>query len=85
VKDFVGDLRREHINQLLDEFRVEGVVALRQKFCDPHVTDQAKLADLFSQRGIPTLSLELDFTTPLGQYRTRVEAFLEMMALEEVG
>lgn len=85
VKDFVDDLRREHVGQLLDEFKVEGIVVLRQKFCDPHATDQAMLADLFSQRSIPTLSLELDFTTPLGQYRTRVEAFLEMMALEEVG
>ena len=34
--------------------------------------------------GIPVLKLELDYTVPIGQFRTRIEAFLEMIAIKQV-
>jgi benzoyl-CoA reductase/2-hydroxyglutaryl-CoA dehydratase subunit BcrC/BadD/HgdB len=40
--------------------------------------------DAFKEQGIKSLWLELDMVNPAGQYRTRIEAFLEMLELEVV-
>jgi len=42
------------------------------------------LIALLKERNIPSLFLEFDITTPIGQFRTRVEAFLEMLAMEVI-
>jgi len=70
--------RGQHLLELAREYRVAGVVFLRQKFCDPHGWEQPVLQTLFEDTGLPCLTLELDFTVPAGQYRTRIEAFLEL-------
>jgi benzoyl-CoA reductase/2-hydroxyglutaryl-CoA dehydratase subunit BcrC/BadD/HgdB len=44
----------------------------------------APLQTLFQEHGIPSLRLEVDTTMPVGQFRTRAEAFLEMLQLEAV-
>ena len=55
------------------------------KFCHPHQTDHAFFSDTFKEEGIPILFLEFDVTVPWGQFRTRVEAFLETLTgLEEL-
>jgi benzoyl-CoA reductase subunit C len=70
--------RGDYLLGLARQYEVEGVVFLRQKFCDPHGWEQPILQDLFQDAGLPTLSLELDFTVPGGQYSTRIEAFVEL-------
>jgi len=37
---------------------------------------------MFKENDIPTVTLEFDVTVPFGQFRTRVEAFIEMAELE---
>jgi len=37
---------------------------------------------VLKENGLPTLALEVDVTTPVGQFRTRLEAFLETLELE---
>lgn len=76
--DSANRRRGEYLLELAREYRAEGVVFLRQKFCDPHGWEQPVLQSLFEGAGLPCLSLELDFTVPAGQYRTRIEAFLEL-------
>ncbi len=39
---------------------------------------------MFKEINMPTLFLEFDMTIPWGQFRTRVEAFLEMLMFETV-
>jgi benzoyl-CoA reductase subunit C len=56
----------------------------QQKFCDPHEFDIPNLLKMFKENNIPTLVLEFDVTIPFGQFRTRIEAFLEMLELELV-
>jgi len=76
----IGPRRRPgYLLELAREYQVRGAVFLRQKFCDPHAWEIPVLQRLFQEQGIPTLALELDATIPEGQYRTRVEAFLEML------
>ena len=55
------------------------MVALIQKFCDPHGFDYHHVAQAFHQIGVPSLFLEVDNIVSVGQIKTRVQAFLEML------
>ncbi|UCC61354.1 MAG: 2-hydroxyacyl-CoA dehydratase [Dehalococcoidia bacterium] len=64
------------------DWNVQGALIYQQKFCDPHEFDTPHLQKMFKEHDIPTLTLEFDVTIPFGQFRTRIEAFLEMAGLE---
>jgi benzoyl-CoA reductase subunit C len=83
-KDLVERRRFQHVLQLAQDYQVQGVVFTHQKFCDPHEFDFPSLKARLEERGIPSLMLEFDATLPTGQFGTRLEAFLEMLALETV-
>ncbi len=69
------------IVRLLEARRVQGVVALYPKFADAYLAEYIGLAELFRARGLPALLLEDDGESGFsGQQRTRVEAFLEVLA-----
>ncbi|MBI4288325.1 MAG: 2-hydroxyacyl-CoA dehydratase [Chloroflexi bacterium] len=78
-KDIVERYRLPQIMRFIEEYRVQGVVYLLEKFCEPHGYDLPKLKALFEARGLPFILLEVDLTTPVGQFRTRVEAFLDII------
>jgi benzoyl-CoA reductase subunit C len=83
-KDWPGRNRFPHIMGLADEYRVDGVILIQQKFCDPHELDIPPLTWAFEEKGLKTLFLEFDVTVPIGQFQTRVEAFLEMIREEDL-
>ena len=76
------DDRGDRIMQHAKEWNVQGVLLYQQKFCDPHEFDIPTLQERFKELDIPVLVLEFDVTIPFGQFRTRIEAFLEMAELE---
>ena len=78
-KDWPVLTRLPHILQLIKEYKVDAVILMQQKFCDPHELDMPALKDSLEKNGIPNYFLEFDVTVPAGQFRTRVEAFLETM------
>jgi benzoyl-CoA reductase subunit C len=80
ASDFETRLNR--ILQHARDWEVQGVLLYQQKFCDPHEFDIPKLQKMFKENDIPSLVLEFDVTIPFGQFRTRIEAFLEMAELE---
>jgi benzoyl-CoA reductase subunit C len=82
LKDLVERDRFSFIMNLAKDYQIQGVFFLQQKFCDPHEFDNPPLVSLFKENQIPTLFLELDTTVPAGQFRTRIEAFLELLQLE---
>jgi benzoyl-CoA reductase subunit C len=84
TKDWEDRSRFSHILDLAGEFKVDGVILIQQKFCDPHECDMVPLKELLNDKGYPTLFLEFDVTVPVGQMRIRVEAFLEMLGVEEL-
>jgi benzoyl-CoA reductase subunit C len=84
VKDWEERTRFNHILKLAREWKVEGAIILQQKFCDPHETDMVPLRQFLNDNGVPNLMLEFDATTPLGPFRIRVEAFLEMIGSENL-
>jgi benzoyl-CoA reductase subunit C len=76
--------RLEYITSLARQWRVQGAIILLQKFCDPHGFDLPPVQQALRDMGVQTLFLESDVTLAAGQFRTRVEAFLETMQLEVV-
>lgn len=79
-KDWPERQRFAHIANLVKDFNVEGTILMQQKFCDPHELDMPALRDFFEKElDIPAYFLEFDITVPAGQFRVRVEAFLETM------
>ena len=83
-KSFSGRRRFNWIERWAKEYNVEGAIIMQQKFCDPHELDIPALRELFDKLGIPHLFLEFDITVPVGQFRTRVEAFLESLGEDDL-
>ncbi len=69
--------RDEFLIQVVAQRRAHGVIFARQKFCDPHGFDYARLGAALEERGIAHMLLELEQAPQIGQMRTRIQAFLE--------
>ncbi len=84
TKDWVERKRIAHILELAEVWNVDGVVVMQQKFCDPHELDTPAIRKALEEKGVKTLFLEFDVTVPVGQFKVRVEAFLEMLGEEDL-
>ncbi len=84
-KDWPELTRIQHAVNLAKEYNVNGALIIQNKFCDPHGVEIPPLKDALAKIGVQTYPLEFDVTVPWGQFRTRVEAFLETLTgLEEL-
>ena len=73
-------MRMDFVMGLIKEFKVEGVIYEIIKFCDVYGHDKPVMKQKLEDAGIPVLELDLEYGMGgIGQIRTRVEAFLEMM------
>ncbi|HEY96242.1 MAG TPA: benzoyl-CoA reductase [Dehalococcoidia bacterium] len=79
LKDLPERRRPGYYADIIDNFRVEGAIYTFQRLCDPHGLDYPVIEKTFTEKGVPMLKLELDYNVPVGQLRTRTEAFLEML------
>ena len=58
----------------------KGVIGHTVKFCDPYIARIPNIRAALKQEGIPFLMLEGDCTVrSIGQQKTRIEAFIEML------
>jgi benzoyl-CoA reductase/2-hydroxyglutaryl-CoA dehydratase subunit BcrC/BadD/HgdB len=72
--------RPNHVLELAKDFRVNGVVHYSIQFCTPYTMEAYKVERAFQETGIPFLKIETDYgMEDVGQLKTRVEAFLEMV------
>ena len=73
-----------HIEALLKEVErseARGVIFLLYKYCETHYFDYPDLKAALESKGIPTLLLEVeDPSSSIGQLKTRVQAFVEMLS-----
>lgn len=83
-KDWGERTRIPYILELAKDYNVAGAILVQQKFCDPHELDTPAIKRALESNDVQTLSLELDVTVPVGQFKTRVEAFLEMLMEEDL-
>ena len=83
-KDWIDRNRIPHILSIAKEFNVKGAIVIQQKFCDPHELDIPAITKALQANDIKTLFLEFDVTVPIGQFKIRVEAFLEMLQEDDL-
>ncbi len=84
TKDWPKRSRVDHVLALAKGYDVQGTIVMQQKFCDPHELDNPALTKALEDAGIKTLFLEFDVTVPIGQFKVRVEAFLEMLQEDDL-
>ncbi|MDP2727918.1 MAG: benzoyl-CoA reductase, bzd-type, subunit N [Dehalococcoidia bacterium] len=78
-KDWPSRTRFDYIFEMAKDYKVEAAILMQQKFCDPHELDMPSLTRAFKDHDIPTYFLEFDVTVPAGQFKVRLEAFLETL------
>ena len=83
-KDWPDRTRVAHVLELAKAYNVPGAIVMQQKFCDPHELDIPALTKALNAAGVKTLFLEFDVTVPIGQFKVRVEAFLEMLQEDDL-
>ncbi|MBI2876944.1 MAG: 2-hydroxyacyl-CoA dehydratase [Candidatus Tectomicrobia bacterium] len=74
------DRRLQHLLRMVKEFDAQGVILYGLIFCDTFGYDFVEHRKQLEEAGIPVLQLETDYSSQaLGQLKTRIQAFLEMI------
>jgi benzoyl-CoA reductase/2-hydroxyglutaryl-CoA dehydratase subunit BcrC/BadD/HgdB len=75
------DARFGHLKRHVKEFRADGVILFVYKYCDPYGFEVPAVKSYIESAGTPVLYLEDEYSvSSLGRLKTRIEAFLEMIA-----
>jgi benzoyl-CoA reductase/2-hydroxyglutaryl-CoA dehydratase subunit BcrC/BadD/HgdB len=75
-----NDERLDDIVRLAREYQVDGVVHYNLQFCHTYAYEAIKVEKALKKEGIPLLRIETDYGDgDMGQLRTRIDAFLEMI------
>ena len=76
-----GDLDRgAYLLKLRKKYRLDGIIFLNVKFCDPHYFDYPYLRDTLRTHNIPHILIDIDQTSNnIERIKVRMEAFLETM------
>jgi benzoyl-CoA reductase/2-hydroxyglutaryl-CoA dehydratase subunit BcrC/BadD/HgdB len=70
-----------HMRQYIKDFRVNGAILFIYKYCDPYGFEVPAIKSFIESAGTPVLYIEDEYSTSsLGRVKTRIEAFLEMIA-----
>jgi benzoyl-CoA reductase/2-hydroxyglutaryl-CoA dehydratase subunit BcrC/BadD/HgdB len=73
--------RYGHLRGYMRDFKVNGAILLIYKFCDPYGFEVLAMKGFIESQGVPVLYVEDEYSTStLGRLKTRIEAFLEMIA-----
>ncbi|HUW65549.1 MAG TPA: 2-hydroxyacyl-CoA dehydratase family protein [Spirochaetia bacterium] len=77
--------RARFLIDLARRSQADGLLFLHLKFCEPENYDYHDLREALKAAAIPNFRLETEFTNPnLGQIRTRLEAFIEMIGRDSI-
>lgn len=70
--------RFSYLGDYVRDWGVQGVLLYAIRFCDTYQLDAPEIKAYLESLGVPVLYLEDDYVMPpLGQWKTRIEAFLE--------
>ncbi|MEW6034460.1 MAG: 2-hydroxyacyl-CoA dehydratase family protein [Chloroflexota bacterium] len=74
------EARLEYMLELVREYNVAGIIYFNLMYCDPFLYEGVLFKKKLEAKGIPTIALETEHTpSGIGQLKTRVQAFLEML------
>jgi bzd-type benzoyl-CoA reductase N subunit len=80
-----SEKRFDTVLEMVKDYGVQGVVSQIIRYCVPYAHDQPLLRERLEKHGIPVLELDVEYgMAGMGQIRTRVQAFLEMMEANQV-
>lgn len=72
--------RLRHIEEMVRATKADGVIHYGLQFCAPYLMEAIPVAKALEEKKIPTLRIETDYSKEdVGQLKTRVEAFVEML------
>lgn len=75
------ETRFGYLRHHIDEFKVDGVILVVHRHCDPYGFEVPTIKSFIESMGRPVLYLEDEYSTStLPRIKTRIEAFLEMIA-----
>lgn len=75
-----NDERMKDIEDMAKRLKADGVIHYAIQFCTPYMIEAFKAKNIVEKMGIPFLRIETDYSMgDMGQLKTRVEAFLEMI------
>jgi benzoyl-CoA reductase/2-hydroxyglutaryl-CoA dehydratase subunit BcrC/BadD/HgdB len=73
--------RPEHVKQMAADYKAQGVIHYGLQFCQPYQVEALPLEKDLEAGGLPVLRVDTDYgMEDVEQLKTRVEAFLEMLA-----
>lgn len=76
-----NDGRIDDIIRLAEEYKADGVIYYNLQFCHTYSVEYELVKEALEKKGIPTLFIETDYSeNDTGQIKTRVQAFIEMLA-----
>ena len=74
------DEQAQQVVQWARDFRIDGIVDLRQAWCFPRMWRAPFFEPRLNEAGIPNISIEREYhLANVGQLQTRIGAFLEML------
>ncbi len=72
--------RFELLSQLVQEFKVDGVVEMTLQACHTYAIETNSIRKLMQKENVPFISVETDYSTAdVAQLKTRLAAFIEML------
>lgn len=72
--------RLDHIVEMYEAYQADGVIHYSLQFCQPYLMESMPVEKALEAKNIPSLRIETDYSLEdVGQLKTRVEAFLEMV------
>ena len=76
-----NDERLKLISQLVDEYKVEGVIDVVLQACHTYSVETKTVKELVAkEKRIPYMAIETDYSqSDIGQVKTRISAFIEML------
>lgn len=72
--------RIDDVIRLKEEYKADGVINCNLSFCHTYGVEAVTLDKALRDKNIPVMDIETDYSSQdLGQIKTRIEAFLEML------
>ena len=77
-----NDNRLGFINDMIDEYEIDGVLEIILQACHTFSIESYNVKKTVLAKGIPYIKIETDYSkADVGQINTRLEAFLETIAV----
>ncbi|MFA5064228.1 MAG: 2-hydroxyacyl-CoA dehydratase family protein [Dehalococcoidia bacterium] len=82
-KNYSEDLRSRfgYLKQVVEKWKIDGVILLLVRYCDPFAFEIPSIKDYFSNLSVRSTYIEYDYSErALAPLRTRIEAFIDTIS-----